>query len=295
MNSNSDAVQRKRKLIAIALLILAPYIAILYIAIKKPFKKKVNTITIVISAIYSIFLIIYLASGKTTPAVDSEPTASSSSPQISEHAQSQEPPVVSPSAMFKAITSQIITENFSDACKQIGIDVTKVNSMKLEEENAWTGGPSYSFKYEGEEFYFYCDDDLSIDSITLGYINNVKLYLKGFEPLQVSDYLPDLDVTIELDIMAEQVVKRQLNYPKTAKFSVFGWNCKRYGDIYVISNTVTAENAFGVEEDIFFFVQYDVSGSSYELVYFVMDGVAIVGEESAIPENLRAVSENANN
>lgn len=62
MNTSSDILQRKQKTISVILLILMPYIAIFYIAVKRPFTKSINIVTIIVGVIYSVILFITVLS-----------------------------------------------------------------------------------------------------------------------------------------------------------------------------------------------------------------------------------------
>jgi len=65
---------------------------------------------------------------------------------------------------------------------------------------------------------------------------------------------------------------------------MFGWGYARCEDIYAISGSVEAQNAFGVEDEIKFYAEYKIKDNNSSLVYLIVDGNARVGKESQMKE-----------
>jgi len=178
---------------------------------------------------------------------------------------------------FNGIEDEKLLEDFIYACNQIGVDADKITNF--EQKDDWIGGPRYSFSYEGIGLLLYCNTDSTVNSINLG---DLKIYMQGYNPLVIQDYLPDTSVVSSLEVAAQDYVKAQLNNPNTAKFPMFGWGASRYGNIYAISNTVKAKNSFGVEDELSFYMEFKVESNSYTLEYLTMDGSQIIGDGSVI-------------
>lgn len=186
------------------------------------------------------------------------------------------------SLFSEVITNDVLRNNFLVACEQIGIDIFEIEN--LEKVDDWSGGERYSFTYKSVSLRVYCNIDSSINAIKLG--NETDIYKQGFEPYQIDDYIVDSSTAVKLQQLSEEYVKSQLNYPATANFSWLGWAYGRNHDIYFVSNNVTAQNAFGVEEEIPFVIRYKIESDKIEMLYFELSGNTIVNKMSnvSIPE-----------
>lgn len=180
------------------------------------------------------------------------------------------------------MTNEVLRSNFLVACEQIGIDIFEIEN--LEKVDDWSGGERYSFTYKSASLRVYCNMDSSINTIKLG--NETDIYKQGFEPYQIDDYIVDSSTAVKLQQLSEEYVKSQLNYPATADFSWLGWTYSRNHDIYSVYNTVTAQNAFGVEEEIPFVIRYKVESDKIEMLYFELSGNTITNKMTniSIPE-----------
>lgn len=176
------------------------------------------------------------------------------------------------------ISDEVLCEQFIYACGEIGMDVNRVRN--IEQVDDWVGGPRYSFVYDGIAFRLYCNMDSTVNSIRIG--NDTNIYLQGYEPYQVDDYIPNPSVTSELQVQTEKNVKSQLNYPETADFPWLDWAFGRERDLYTVSSHVTAKNSFGVEDKLNFSITYQVTGSSAKIVYFLLDGNELVNKMDSI-------------
>jgi|SRR5690554_1252197 len=69
------------------------------------------------------------------------------------------------------------------------------------------------------------------------------------------------EVKINPCVMSEDFIKRDLRYPKTAKFSIFNCSSERNDDgSYTILRKVSAKNAFGVESEFVYKVRMGFTG-----------------------------------
>ncbi|UUM11296.1 hypothetical protein NQU17_11635 [Clostridiaceae bacterium HFYG-1003] len=181
--------------------------------------------------------------------------------------------VTTASALFGNILSdEILRKDFIKALEAIQIPQAEVKELKKMDD--WIGGSRYSFIYKGMYFLVYATMDSSIESIKYGL--EAELYKKNYEPFSVSDYYFDDSLYSTLKITAEEKVQSTLNYPSTAKFSWTDWERSRDHDLYSLSNSVKAKNAFGVEEEIQFYLTYHIQNDKAKLVYFEMNGSTVV-------------------
>ena len=143
---------------------------------------------------------------------------------------------------FEEIADKELRDDFIAACSQIGMDLDKVNNLCQVDD--WVGGLRYSFAYENMAMRIYCNMDSTVNTVKLG--ADTDLYKQGYESYQIDDYIVDDSAETNLIMISEDVVKLQLNYPSTAKFSIFGWSFGRNRKLYFVTNQVTAQNSFGV-------------------------------------------------
>lgn len=178
----------------------------------------------------------------------------------------------------KDVEQSELMQNMTKAMGAIQIDASKIKD--LEQKPDWNGGPLYTFLYKQNRFYVYVNQDKTISSIRIGLLGK-NLYQEGYAPLNVNDYIVDNSIATELQVKIQPYVESYLNYPKTADFPlVDGWGYSRVKDVYGISGYVEAQNAFGVEDKVNFYGEFQISGNSYKLVYLTVDGTKRVGSES---------------
>jgi len=176
------------------------------------------------------------------------------------------------------MVDSVLIKNFVAACTQIGIDPAEIK--RLEQLSDWAGGERYYFVYEGNGMRVYANVDQSINSIN---IDDLHVFEQGYEPLRIEDYL--VYDYVELQVRAERTVKNALSYPDSARFPwLEGPGTARRHNIYIIWGTVSAKNAFGMAEDISYYIEYEKSGETYLTRYFVLDGMKVIGETSVIPD-----------
>ena len=148
----------------------------------------------------------------------------------------------------------------------------------------WAGGERYSFAYEGLGLRLYCNMDSSVASIKLGV--DTDLYKDGYESYHISDYIVDSGLAYNLQSVTTEKVKEQLNFPSTADFKLLDWSFFRECNVYSLSSSVEAKNAFGVESEVPFQAKYYVNGDSAKLIYFELDGYVYTNDTAkyALPE-----------
>lgn len=180
--------------------------------------------------------------------------------------------------MISAISDTDLRDDFLNACSQIGMDVDEITDFKQVDD--WAGGPRYSFLYLNMPLRLYCNMDSTVNSIKLGLDEDI--YKQGFEPYQISDYIVDATTSTELQILAEDQIKDYLNFPSTADFSWLDLSFGRKKEVYSVSSTVSAQNAFGVEQDLPFKLMYKMTDNTTTLIYLEIDGNILINNTSSI-------------
>ena len=179
-----------------------------------------------------------------------------------------------------------LKNNFIKACEEIKMDASKIKSVKKVDD--WNSGPRYTFTYKNTQFILYAYDDGGVSSITIANNNLDKIYLEGYEPYNVNDYLLDAGIIGELQIATEKSVKNVLNHPDTAKFHWFTSGAYfKNKDIYVVTGKFDAKNSFGIEKTSSFYIEMKMIEGSYSTVYMTVDKEKYVGTESNIAKNER--------
>ena len=168
-------------------------------------------------------------------------------------------------------------DEFVSACGEVGIDTSLIGGW--EQIDDWTNGERYRFTYKRHPFYAYMNYDGTVNSILIGSTIGTAVYLQGYVPYNVEDYLVDEDTATALIPYAEDTVKMALNYPATADFPLLDWMYGREKDLYQLQSTVTAKNGFGVEEEMPFTVIFDLSTEGKaKCVYLELNGSVISSE-----------------
>ena len=175
------------------------------------------------------------------------------------------------SVLLDVLSNDDLYSDFLNACENIGLNTSEIKVFHQVDD--WASGPRYSFVYMNLSLRLYCNMDSTVNSIKNGV--DTDIYKQGYEPYEISDYIVDSSVSSALKGEAEDLVTAQLNYPSTADFSWLNWNIERNNDLYTLSNSLTAENAFGVEDKMTFNLAYQVTDDNYELVYFTLGGIEL--------------------
>lgn len=179
---------------------------------------------------------------------------------------------------FSGMTDAKLQEDFLAACSQIGMDPKKIKDFQQVDD--WSGGPRFSFVYQGISFRLYCNADSTVSSIRLG--TDTDLYKQGYEPYQVTDYLVDPSVEVQLEELAQETVTEHLKEPDEASFSWLDWSCSRDHDLYSVSGSVSAENGFGAKEQLPFACTYHMENETFRLVDLLIDGTVILDDWASV-------------
>lgn len=121
-------------------------------------------------------------------------------------------------------------------------------------------------------------------------IENRKMFYAGFTSEDLYDsakggvlknindvHIPETKVSIDdysrLQVLAQDEVKKYLNYPSTASFPLYdGWGVGRSDDKYKIIGKVNAKNGFGVKSQISFSVWFIKKDNNFVVDSVVIDG-----------------------
>lgn len=165
---------------------------------------------------------------------------------------------------------------------EVGID--KKDAKKVKKTDDWQSGPRYSFTAEGLGIRVYYNIDGTIHSVVAG--SDVALYLLGYETWMIDNFTVSSSYQSELISRAKDVVSEYLNYPSTAKFPWLDWTVSRYFDIYTVTSTVKAKNAFGVQSEMGFTVKFAVEGNKIKTIYCMLDGFIAIDKtgDYIVPE-----------
>ena len=178
-------------------------------------------------------------------------------------------------------SGQAFSDEFMSACADVGIDTAQIKNWEQIED--WVNGDRYTFSYKNHHFVVYFNYDGTVSSITLGSGIGTDIYKQGYAPYNVEDYLVDVNTAENLIPYAEELVKTTLNYPDTADFSLLDWAFGRNKNLYTLQSTLTAENGFGVEDDIAFSAVFDMDADG-KCVYLDVGGNVVKNELPAEPE-----------
>lgn len=202
-------------------------------------------------------------------------------------------------AFDKVISDKTLIKNICEALNSICIDQGEISSVKKVDD--WVAGERYNFNYKGLGLTIYTNMNSTIYSITLGV--DTHIYLQGYEPYNINNYIIDSYTQSSLKTNAMNKVKSQLNFPSTADFPWLDWSYGRDHNLYSVSSSVKAKNAFGVEDEIAFTLIYHIKDNTSKLVYFMIDGSVVVNsldnyskpERKEIPSESTEQNENASN
>lgn len=133
--------------------------------------------------------------------------------------------------ILEGINDEILLKNIEETFESIQIDISDVKKFK--KAGSWVSGQRYEFVYKNSPVEMYINEDKTVSSVD---ISNIKVYDQGKEPLNVSDYIMDIEMTNKLAVWAEDTVKNALKYPSSAKFPLYdGWGYGRNKNIYAVS------------------------------------------------------------
>jgi hypothetical protein len=75
--------------------------------------------------------------------------------------------------------------------------------------------------------------------------------------------------------LAIESIKSHLSFPSSSDFHAFSWGIGRSDDKYKIQGVVTAQNAFGVKDDLSFAVYFISINGSFSIEGIVIDGTRV--------------------
>lgn len=160
----------------------------------------------------------------------------------------------------------------------VGIESIEIENMTGTPEKGLNAVVCYPNGYTTRDrrFFFTTEDGvLFIASFTSETLYDVEQggYLKSYGDVHVPEKSIDMNTYTTLQAMAETEVKKYLNYPNTADFGLLNWGVGRSDENYKIIGIVTAQNAFGVEDEISFSVWFKQTDNG-----FTVEGVALDGQ-----------------
>lgn len=118
---------------------------------------------------------------------------------------------------------------------------------------------------DGDLFYVgFLDEDL-YDSENGG-------ILKRYNEVHIPEDEVNYEAELSLIMAAEDVIKKYLNYPATADFHTMSWRFARSDDKYSAAGTVSAQNAFGVEEEMPFTVYFEQANGKLSVTRVSLNG-----------------------
>lgn len=243
-----------------------PVMVIITIAKSATLTKPIKAILIIAFVILLILASVFSNEKGTSPTID---TTSN---------QTVDTPTTQNEIFSEIITNEALRQDFLNACNQIGMDPEQIKD--LERVDDWINGPRYSFTYSGMSFRLYCNTDSTVNTIKLG--ADTDIYKQGYEPYNVADYIVDSSIASELTTLSESYVSSQLNYPSSADFAWLDWSYGRDHNLYSVSSTVTAQNAFGVEEELSFRLIYQVNDGTAKLFYFELGGNVLLNNLNSV-------------
>ena len=99
--------------------------------------------------------------------------------------------------------------------------------------------------------------------------------LKRYNEVHIPNNEVDSNAELSLMMAAEDVIKRYLNYPATADFHTMSWSFARSDDKYSASGTVSAQNAFGVEDEMPFTVYFELVNGKLKIEKVSLNGAVV--------------------
>lgn len=180
------------------------------------------------------------------------------------------------------IHNQTLRDNFVKACEQIKINPTEIKNLKQKDD--WNSGPRYTFEYKNEKFILYALSNGDVSSITIANVALDKIYLDGYEPLNVNDFIFGISEETTLRLQAEEKLREYTKYPSTAKFNWTGYSYSRRYDIYQISGTFKAKNSMGVEKNHSFIIEFRATDGNYSVIYLNVNNENYIGSDTQFKE-----------
>lgn len=160
----------------------------------------------------------------------------------------------------------------------VGINKIEIENMTGTPESGLNAVVCFPNGYTDRDrrFYFTTEDGILFYAGFLDedlYDSDKGGFLKSYEDVHVPEKEVSIEIFETLRELAAEEVKGCLNHPQTADFGYFDWAIGRSDDKYMIIGKVSAENSFGVPDELIFNVWFLKNGDS-----FITEGIAFNGE-----------------
>lgn len=199
-------------------------------------------------------------------------------------------PVSSSDSSFESEVSAPSTESIEemlektivglpDILTSVGIAIE--DAKEIEKIDDWAQGSRYRFDTHGMTAVVYCNMDNTVNSVRVGSAE-IALYMQGYESWQIDNFLLDESVKVVLQNASKDLISDCLNYPASADFPWLDWAFIREFNLYTVSSSVEAQNAFGVKEEIPFTVKFYNDNDVLRPVLLIMNGTVIADEMDSI-------------
>ena len=219
-----------------------------------------------------------------TETQNSTETKYSAAPQISTPTSTSTPtptptPVIGTGSsagksFLSVIQIESLKNDFINACREIGLETSLIKDFNKTHD--WAGGERYTFMYKQTQVMVYANGNTVVRSIN---INDEQIYSLGYESFAIDEYIPDSHTVATLQVYTEEKIRDYLQVPSSGKFSFFDWRIVRKNEIYELSSSVTAKNAFGMEKDVPFSVKYRIESGKTTLIHLWIDGKEVISIE----------------
>lgn len=170
-------------------------------------------------------------------------------------------------------------KEFDNAVSAIGMN--PLNVMNIRQIDDWASGTRYSFIYDGFEYKVYIRDNGEINSICTDNLS-VKIYEKGYKPLNYKDFEPDTSILDSLLDQGLKSVSKYIQNEETIKSRLGTTMFSRIYDYYSVSGEVVAKNEVDKEEYTFT-VDFLVDGTQATVMYVAVNGRIYYGDQNSCP------------
>ena len=100
--------------------------------------------------------------------------------------------------------------------------------------------------------------------------------LKNINDVHIPETKVTLDDYTKLQILAQEEIKKYLNYPSTARFPLYdGWGVVRSDNNYKIWGKVDAKNGFGVKSTNNFSIWFIKNGENFTVDAILINGIRV--------------------
>ena len=177
---------------------------------------------------------------------------------------------------LNVISDDYLKKDLKYALSEIKVDINNIEEIKL--SGNWVGGEIYDIKYYYKEenaritLSAYTNLNSTIASINYGYSTDQKIYDRGYEPYEISNFYFDIDYKYKLKDISKEYLSSQLYYPSTVKWKDFGY--QKDFELYYVGVEFTAKNSFNMEitnTAVFAYVTKN-EGKSFWMVAYKLNG-----------------------